>query len=511
MRILIVDDDATGRYLFESIMRAEGYEVANAADGEEALAVARSESPDLIVSDILMPRMDGYQLCRAWKADPALAGIPFVFYTASYTDRADERFALGLGADAFWRKPMEPVALARAVASLPLKAATGPRAPELTEETDVLKQYNASLVRKIEEKARTLEKANAELRRERDFTRQVLELADLFVCVLDDDMRVLLLSAGAERLIGHDAETAAADGLEVFVAPAERLPLEASLRGLPEGGVKRCDLAVLAADGRELTLECTLARTPGAEGERGGFNIFGVDVTERRCLEQTKTEFIQVVSHELRTPLTSIVGFVDLLGNLPRETLVEQAPTIAAHLWQNTERMRALVEELLEVNAIAVEGITLQLRSVDLGAIVRRSAGAVFRDPVHEVSVSVDPALPPVRCDAERIGRVVTNLVSNAVKYSPDGGSIEVVAGVEDGFAVVSVTDHGIGIPEADIPTLFCRFSQRDMSSTRPFSGIGLGLFIVAEIVAAHGGSVDVTSAEGDGSTFVVRLPVAGP
>jgi signal transduction histidine kinase len=75
----------------------------------------------------------------------------------------------------------------------------------------------------------------------------------------------------------------------------------------------------------------------------------------------------------------------------------------------------------------------------------------------------------------------------------------------------VSVTDHGIGIPEADIPTLFSRFSQRDMSSTRPFSGIGLGLFIVAEIVAAHGGSVDVTSAEGDGSTFAVRLPVAGP
>lgn len=117
-RILIADDDPAGRYLLVSTLTSAGYETYTAEDGAQALAVARGEAPDLIITDILMPQMDGYQLCREWEADPSLAHIPFIFYTANYADEEDERFVLSLGADRFLRKPLEPGALLAEVKTL---------------------------------------------------------------------------------------------------------------------------------------------------------------------------------------------------------------------------------------------------------------------------------------------------------------------------------------------------------------------------------------------------------
>ena len=106
--ILAVDDDPSGRYLLETILKSGDYEVLTASDGLAALKLAKYDPPDLVITDILMPRMDGYQLCREWKADPDLAPVPFVFYTANYADEDDETFALSLGAEEFLRKPMPP-------------------------------------------------------------------------------------------------------------------------------------------------------------------------------------------------------------------------------------------------------------------------------------------------------------------------------------------------------------------------------------------------------------------
>ena len=544
VHILIVDDNANGRYLLQTVLESAGHRVTAAPDGERALEQARSSRPDLLITDILMPRMDGYQLCRAWKADPVLGGVPLAFYTASYTDPADERFATGLGADAFWRKPMEPRELLRRVEELGSAAAAPAREPELTDEAAVLKQYNARLVEKLEEKAHGLELANvelratgeqlahevamkeqliaelsadvaerrrveAELRRERDFSRQVLEVADLFVCILDVDLKVILFSAGAERITGFRAEEVAGhSAVERFVSAPSRDRVRGLIASLECGDVVREEIDIATADGGGATLECAIA-CAGNDGVARSYNIFGVDVTERRRLEQLKSEFIQMVSHELRTPLTSIVGFTDVLGAARGDRLAEQAPVIAERLRQNADRMRTLVEELLEVNDIAAEGVTLFRSKTDLGAVVRRSAEAVFRTPGHPLTVEISPDLPPVPCDSERIGRVVTNLVSNAVKYSPDGGPVRVRVWQAGAEAVITVADEGMGIATDEIDGLFDRFTQADMSSTRVFGGIGLGLYIVDAIVRAHGGTVRVESAPGVGSTFEVRLPVS--
>lgn len=162
-RVLVVDDDPPSNYLLQSVLKSGGYEVLTAEDGVEALEVARYQPPDLVVTDILMPRMDGYQLCREWRADAELAKIPFIFYTANYAEAEDERFALSLGADLFLRKPSEPDAVLAEIGDLLLRQAAGalpPRRPARKDENRVLKEYNARLVHQLEQQLVQLHEAN---------------------------------------------------------------------------------------------------------------------------------------------------------------------------------------------------------------------------------------------------------------------------------------------------------------------------------------------------------------
>ena len=165
-RVLVADDDASSRYLLESILSSAGYEVSSAPDGVAALEAARRQPPDLLITDILMPNMDGYALCREWRADPDLTDIPLVYYTANYTEPDDERFAVSLGADRFLLKPMDPDALLKEIDTLLELNESGRlthRLPNGDDETEVLKEYNARLVSKLEQQLTELQTANESL------------------------------------------------------------------------------------------------------------------------------------------------------------------------------------------------------------------------------------------------------------------------------------------------------------------------------------------------------------
>jgi len=171
--------------------------------------------------------------------------------------------------------------------------------------------------------------------------------------------------------------------------------------------------------------------------------------------------------------------------------------------------MRGLVEELLEVTTIQAEGgLGVVKRPVDLEQIVRERAETVPLTADHRLRINAYADMPLVSCDPVRIGRVVENLVANAVKYSPSGGEVLVSIGTDEDSAFIAVRDEGVGIAPEDVPRLFERFSQVDMSSTREFGGVGLGLFVADEIVRAHGGSIAVEANPRKGSTFIVRLPL---
>lgn len=235
------------------------------------------------------------------------------------------------------------------------------------------------------------------------------------------------------------------------------------------------------------------------------------DVTERRRIERLKDDLLSMISHELRSPLTTIIGWATILkrsGELEEST---QHSRGVDQILKKGEEMRRLVDDLLNVNKMRSGQFALDTQEVRVGELLQACISEVELSPSHQLEVRVEDGLPSITCDPERICYVIKNLIGNAAKFSPAGGLIELEGRRSNGSLVISVRDEGVGIPADVLPHVFDRFVQADMSATRRFGGFGLGLFIARNIVEAHGGEISVSSRKGQGSTFTVEIPLAGP
>jgi PAS domain S-box-containing protein len=236
------------------------------------------------------------------------------------------------------------------------------------------------------------------------------------------------------------------------------------------------------------------------------------DVTQERELDRMKTEFVSQVSHELRTPLTAIKGFTEMLLDGDAGEVNEEQQEYLDIVKSNVDRLVALINDLLDISRIESGRIKLDLAPIELPAIIN-SVVATMRpllEGKHQTLTSqLEPDLPLGMGDRDRVVQVVTNLVSNAHKYTQAGGSIVVSTERSGDLLRVAVKDNGMGIPAEDIPKLFTRFFRVDSSLTREIGGTGLGLSIVKSIVELQGGTVSVESEVGQGSTFAFTLPVA--
>jgi len=234
-----------------------------------------------------------------------------------------------------------------------------------------------------------------------------------------------------------------------------------------------------------------------------------VAIESRREADRLQTEFVGVVSHELRTPLTALVGFSELL--LTRDVPEANRRQWTELLHSGAERLRHLVEELLDVTRIGEGGMEVRPAPMDVADAVRDTLAAYGPVPAHVQLVnSVQPGqLPPVLADHDRLVQILTNLVSNAVKYSPGGGRVEVLARVAGSGLRLSVTDEGLGITSDELPRVFSRFHRIDDENRRGIGGTGLGLYIAQQLVELQGGTMSVDSPGiGQGSRFHVTLPL---
>lgn len=235
------------------------------------------------------------------------------------------------------------------------------------------------------------------------------------------------------------------------------------------------------------------------------------DVTERKEYERMQADFVGMVSHELRSPLTVILGFATLLQN--EKVIADEYKRERAidGVLRQSRHMSTLVTDLLTAAQIEACRLRLCVEPVDLRQVAKGAVEGMEQvAPLHgfDLRLPEDPVV--VLADPDRVSQVARNLVGNAVKYSPDGGvvTVEVSGGAKE--ATLSVSDQGIGIPEDVLPRIFDRFYQADGGPTRAVGGVGMGLYIVNRIVAAHRGRIDVASEVGRGSRFAVRLPVRG-
>lgn len=235
-------------------------------------------------------------------------------------------------------------------------------------------------------------------------------------------------------------------------------------------------------------------------------------VARLRDLDQAKSDFVSSVSHELRTPLTSIRGYVEMLRDGDAGELDDEQQHMLSVVERNTDRLLALIEDLLTLSRIESGAFRVALAPVELGPIVE---GLLAEMEPHarargvQLCAEIDAILPPVLGDMSQLERVLLNLLSNAIKFTPDGGSVVVRVSSENDEIELAVIDEGIGIPPEEQGRLFTRFFRASSAQDRAIQGTGLGLVIVKSIVDHHGGRIDVRSQPGEGSTFAVRLPIA--
>jgi PAS domain S-box-containing protein len=546
MRVLVVDDDDAGRYLLSSLLTGNGHEVVEARDGREALECARSEPVGIAVTDILMPVMDGYTLVREWKSDPALASVPIIFYTASYTDPADRRFAESLGVDGFFVKPQEPDVLLRLIEEAyqgHSDAKVTAREAESRDETEVLREYSERLVSKLEQKVAELDRTNqsltqalevisdevdvkktlieqltsdiavrqraeSQLRATNETLQKVVMASPLAIVVLDTELVVSVWNPSAERLLGWSAAESLGHRYpplgdeDVAGFREDYAPLLSGAEDSLEIEVRR-----RRRDGAPVDLHVYAAALHDELGVINGMLYIFEDVTDRRHVEMLKSDFVSMVSHELRTPLTSIIGYSDLLEQIDLRAKPELFHQLLGKIRDRGDRMRRLIDDLLAVSQVQSGPIRLDLERAEAASFVRDAVERACVSDRHRLVFSAEDDLPTVFIDRIRLGKVVAHIVENAVKYSPDGGDIVVdVVGSPESVSI-SVSDPGIGIDAADREHVFDRFMQADMSDTRSFGGVGLGLYLALQTVEAHHGSIDVESTPGEGSTFTVILP----
>jgi signal transduction histidine kinase len=232
------------------------------------------------------------------------------------------------------------------------------------------------------------------------------------------------------------------------------------------------------------------------------------EVTADRRLERLRDAFVASVSHELRTPLTSISGFLEILSD-EEHALAESGRNYLKAIRRGTARLERIVDDLLLVGQIEADGLVLDPAPTDLAELVAEAVEAAEPAAREQgIELTLDAEVPlPLEVDADRLRQVLDNLVSNALKFTPSGGSVAVAVSNVDGAARIEVADTGIGIPQEELGKLFSRFYRASTATRRAVPGTGLGLAIARAIVEAHGGTISLESRDGAGTRVTVRLP----
>ncbi len=506
--VLVADDNADMRDYLTRLLRRH-WSVEAVADGEAALHAIRRRRPDLVLSDIMMPTLDGFDLLRALRADENTCAIPVIMLSA----RAGEESRIEgvqAGADDYLVKPFSARELiARVHAQLRLAHAARERADllarekEARREADLQKQHLSSLFMQAPAAIAVLKGPT-----------HVIELANPTACIIWGRRHEDVINRPLFEALPEIRDQEFQDLLDdVYATGVPHIASEKPAR------LDRC------GDGTLETVYLSFVYTPlrNARDEIDGILVIASDVTEQvrarkelsglreaaEAANRAKDEFLAMLGHELRNPLAPILTALQLL----KLRGVDAAERERVIIERQVRHLVALVDDLLDVSRITRGKVELRkapVEAADVVATAIETASPLLEQQRHELTVDVRRTGLTINADAGRLAQVVANLLTNAAKYTEPGGRVSVIGRVEGDEIVLSVRDTGIGIEAEMLPRIFDLFVQERQTLERSRGGLGLGLAIVRSLVALHGGSVSARSdGKGKGSEFTIRLPRA--
>ena len=513
--VAIVDDRITNLKILERLATSlsDDVTVKTFDNPLAALAFASTQEPDIVITDFKMPELDGAEFIRRFRALDNCADVPVMVITA-YEDKDLRYRALEAGATDYLLSPVDHHEFR--VRSRNLLT--------LRRQQLLLKERAISLEERMIEEERRHQDA---LRHSHELLLRVIDAVPVRISATDKDGRFVFANESFARAIGRPvqamigrtpkelrpgAESDAAMEMDrrLIAREIRPAPFEASVRDLGgEEQVLLVNKAVLDDDVGRAMLVVTVS----------------LDITDRKRAElavlaakedaelanHSKTEFLANMSHELRTPLNAIIGFSQLMADEVLGPLGNSKYSgYARDICNSAEHLLGIINDILDVSKLEAGKLEIEEEIVDLSQIVRNLLHFVAdRAGALEVAIDTEIArdLPRLRADQRKLKQVLLNLVTNALKFSHPGSRVLLQARGEGGAVVIDVIDHGIGMDEAEIATAVTRFGQVASTWNRKHAGTGLGLPLAIGLIELHGGTLEIKSRKGKGTTVTVSFP----
>lgn len=487
--ILIVDDNQNNIYSLKKLLESRDFQVDTATSGEEALGKALKNNYALIILDVQMPDMDGFEVAETFAGYSKTKEIPIIFLSAVNTEKRFITRGYASGGIDYVTKPIDPEILL-------LKVKTY---YNLQEQNLAMKKTQQSL--ELEVKGRRESQVNMKSRI--DYFHLMLEALPQIAFTLNEDGKVDFVNARWYEYAASDKEFPETHPDDLNIQEEFDLCRK---RGKP------LDLEVRLRKRESGDYRYHLLRMSPVHESNAVKNWVGTftDIEDQKKVEKEKDEFLSIASHELKTPLTSIKAYIQLLERkLKLDDSCSEAGFVTKALTQ-IEKLNTLINDLLDVSKIENGKLKINKKPGNLETVIHNSIETILQ--THEennIRIERHGTRPDMimSFDEIRIEQVLINFLSNAIKYSPRNQQIIVTTFVDDEGVKVSVTDFGIGIPEFKQEAVFSKFYRVEESSLQ-FQGMGIGLYICSEIIKQHHGTIGLSSKVNEGSTFYFTLPL---
>lgn len=487
--ILIVDDNENNTYSLEKLLKFKSFQVDTANSGEEALAKALQNDYFLIILDVQMPGMDGYEVAETLAGYSKTKEIPIIFLSAVNTDKRFIAKGYKSGGIDYVTKPIDPEILMLKVKTF----------YNLQEKKLAMKKSQKSLELEVEER----KEAQVFMKSEIDHFHLMLEGLPQIAFTLDEN--------GIVNFVNQKWFEYSYSNKEFPETHIDDPNIDEEFRQCRITG-KPLELEIRIKNRlSEDYIYHLLRMSPVYQNDKvknwvGTFT----NIDDQKKVEKQKDEFLSIASHELKTPLTSIKAYIQLLERKMKSNQENTDVVFVTKALDQIEKLNTLIIDLLDVSRIENGKLKINKEQSDLEQIINNTIDTILQTNNNrniEIDRNFESMKQLIPLDAIRIEQVLINFLTNAIKYSPKNNQIIVTTSTNESEVKVSVTDFGIGIPEFKQDAVFRKFYRVEESSVQ-FHGMGIGLYICSEIIKEHTGTIGLISKVNEGSTFYFTLPL---